>query len=229
VTELTIQEKAHEWGGHLYWEVKQLCQLGVRLEHLRRAHKIELDDALDAAGLESFVLHARSLIDFLWLSSEADVRKARARATEHGRKIVGKAPLPRDVLAEYYFVAPADWHPGAMSKLLEVTHLKAGWGIAHCSLKRLDLEEVRGWEHAQITRELAGTLIFFTRQARSHHLDQRHAMEIERECGNALAALPFRPVDRKEFVGTPVLWPATPMAAPPMRSVYSPPPGVTPR
>jgi hypothetical protein len=150
MTQRPVQERAREWGGHLVFEVEQLCRLGVRLEDLRRDGMAELHDAVDAAVLEAFILHTRSLIEFLWLSDDADVREARTEAATHGRIIVRKKPHPHDVLAEHYY-GPGQWQPGQMTLLLATAHEKSNWGVAHCSYRRLDPEDARGWEHAQIT------------------------------------------------------------------------------
>ena len=176
----TKQERAREWGGHLVFEVKQLCQLGVRLEELRRSGKVELHDAVDAAVLEAFVLHARSLIEFVWLTEDAEQRRWRKEKTDHGRKVIAKAPHANDVLAEHYYDAPAQWQPGSMSLLLASTHEKSNSGIAHCSFTRLDPEEARSGEHAQITRDLAWVLFKFSNTARNRHLKPRDATDIER-------------------------------------------------
>lgn len=219
----TKQERAREWGGNLVFEVKQLCQLGVRLEELRRSGKVELHDAVDAAVLEAFVLHARSLIEFVWLTEDAEPRRWRKEKTDHGKKIIAKAPHANDVLAEHYYDAPAQWQPGSMSLLLASTHEKSNWGIAHCSFTRLDPEEARGWEHAQITRDLAWVLFKFSNTARNRHLKPRDAMDIERECRRAFHGLPIRPDDPLQIVGTPPVQ-APWSVATPMRSVYAPKP-----
>ena len=70
------------------------------------------------------------------------------------------------MLAEYYFEPHSQWQPGSISLLLATTHQKSNWGIAHCSFKRLDPDEARGWEHAQITRDLAWMFFKFSRQGR---------------------------------------------------------------
>jgi hypothetical protein len=200
-----IQQRAREWGGHLVHEVRQLCQLGVHLERLRLDGKIELHDAVDAAALEAFVLHARSLIDFAWHSNDADVRRARQAATEHGAPTIGRAPRRDDVLAEHYFDKPSDWNPGEMTRLLAHSRAKVGWGVAHCSYTRLEPEEARGWEHGQITRDLVRALHHFMRRAERHHLDRRHSMDIGREISRALTNLPIHADDPLQAVATPWL------------------------
>jgi hypothetical protein len=51
--------------------------------------------------LEAFVLHARSLIEFLWLTEDAHERGWRKQVTDHGKNIIGKKPHDNDVLAEH--------------------------------------------------------------------------------------------------------------------------------
>jgi hypothetical protein len=198
---LTKQERASEWGGHLHWEVKQLCQLGVRLEEMRRGGKAELRDAVDVAVLEAFLLHARALIEFVWLSQDPDVRAMRAKATYFGKKIVTKAPYAHDVLAEHFFDRPEQWRPGELTHLIARTHEKSHWGIARCSYTRLDPEEARRWEHAQITRDLARPLTGFALMASSSHLQRRNAIDIGRELEWALVRLPISPEGPSQIVG----------------------------
>jgi hypothetical protein len=195
----------------------------VNLEQLRRGGKAELRGAVDAAILEAFILHARSLIEFLWCSDDPGVRAARVAAATYGQAIVRKKPHRDDVLAEHYFDPSYGWHPSPpeMSLLLATTHDKSNYGIAHCSFKRLDPEEARGWEHAEITRELAGRFVYFARHAGRAHLDQRAAIDIEGECSRALGALPIWPDDPLQIVGTPS-FAAGSVATPPLQSVYAP-------
>jgi hypothetical protein len=126
-----------------------------------------------------------------------------------------------DALAEHYFDRANEWVPGEMTYLLAVVQRKSNWGIAHCSYRRRDPEEARGWEHAEITRNLAGKLLFFSRQARYAHLDRHAADAIERECSRAFQALPVRPDDPLQIMGVPFLGPPGSVATP-MRSVYAP-------
>lgn len=213
----TIQERAREWSGHLAHEIRQLCRLGARLEEIRLDGKVELHDAIDAAVLEAFVLHARALIDFAWHSNDPDVRREREQASGYGARIITKRPLREDVLAEHYFDDPGDWKPGAMTRLLAHSRSKVGWGVAHSSYTRLEPEEARGWEYGQITRDLAGVLHHFLRRAERHHLERRHAIEIGREITRAFSRLPIYADDPLQAVATPGIAVATA----PIRSIYS--------
>ena len=218
-------QAATAWGGHLRWEVRQLCRLAIRLEELRRGGAggpVILHNAIDDAVLEAFLLHARSLVEFLWLTDDSAARADRLHGTiEEGKPILRKSPRREDVLAEHYFDAPGDWHPGSITRLLAITHNKTNWGVAHCSYRRLDLDEARGWEHAQIARDLIAVLFHFTRRAVQYHLDRSDAREIEVEMNAALEALPIRPDDPLQIVGTPPA--AHGVATPGLRSVYADP------
>jgi hypothetical protein len=186
VTQRTVQEKARDWGGHLHWEVKQLCQLGVRLEDMRRGGKAELPDAVDAAVLESFVLHARSLIEFLWHSEDPEQRRWRKskEVTDHGAGIIGKRPYTDDVLAEHYFDEPALWQPGSMSRCSRPpTRSRTGASRTARSGASIPKRLAAGSTHRSPV--ISWMFIKFSRQAQHHHLDARHAWDVERECENA--------------------------------------------
>jgi hypothetical protein len=60
-------EELRELGGHVLWHAQQLCFLAIHLEERQGGFRItRFDHELDAAALESFLIHARALADFLW-------------------------------------------------------------------------------------------------------------------------------------------------------------------
>ena len=91
--------------------------------------------ALYNAVLESFTLHARVLLDFLY----------------------AEKPKVDDVIAEDYFDTPADWLTARPKKTeqLGVIHKRVGKEVAHLTYARLDVTaEEKQWQFAQIANEM---------------------------------------------------------------------------
>ena len=90
---------------------------------------------LNNAVLESFTLHARALLDFLYADK----------------------PKVDDVIAEDYFDVPSDWlatRPNK-TKLLGVIHKRVGKEVAHLTYARLDVTaQEKQWQFAQIADDM---------------------------------------------------------------------------
>lgn len=196
------------FGPHLFWEVRQLCRLVLRLEMLREGEGFQR--AEDDAVLEAFLLHLRSLVDFVWRSHDPGVRKARMDATDNGKQLLKREPFRNDALAEHFFDDPAEWEPGPLSLLLAEAYEDINWGVAHCSYSRLTVEETRGWLHAELARELILVLARFVQDAPRRRLSAEHADDLMRELEGTLARLPSPPSMKLGFSGMPAGSVATP-------------------
>ncbi|MBZ5545556.1 MAG: hypothetical protein LAO07_18070 [Acidobacteriia bacterium] len=98
------------------------------------------DIEADNAFLESFVLHVRNLIDFLY--PPANIK-------------------PDDIIADHYIGEPAKWNqprPG-MTELLIDARKRANKLAAHLTYARLGMQ--KNWEHSKILSELWVTLQWF--------------------------------------------------------------------
>lgn len=107
---------------------------------LRRNGIVEFSDALDAAALEAFCLHARALAEFLW----RDRRSGRVRQS--------------DSLAVDWFESDT-WRPEAEPKVIADTRKRTGWGIAHISYDRLT--PTTDWDHGEIFHQVASRMALF--------------------------------------------------------------------
>jgi hypothetical protein len=115
-----------------------LHALTVRLTN--RHHR---DDAVvENALLHSFGIHARTLIDFLWMK---------------------EPKVATDVVADDYF--DDGWEPPAQSELLSKVKNRVGMEMVHLSYNRLALpEEETGWRVIPIGLEILGAFAAFAAQ-----------------------------------------------------------------
>ncbi|MCK5603499.1 hypothetical protein KAR91_16560 [Candidatus Pacearchaeota archaeon] len=93
--------------------------------------------------LESFLVHTRAIIDFLYLD---------------------KSKYDDDIFAADYFSDPDEWNKlrGTKTSLLEETKERANKMIAHISLFRLTVKpEEKGWPVGEIVREIDCLLKLF--------------------------------------------------------------------
>jgi hypothetical protein len=112
---------------HLLYEAGMLYDVTVKL--LNRHHKD--DPILENALLESFGIHSRNLIDFLWLD---------------------KPMKPTDAIASDYF---ENWKAPEMSERLSKVKDRVGKEMVHLSYNRLDVsEEEKGWQIVGIGPEI---------------------------------------------------------------------------
>lgn len=93
------------------------------------------NSVLNNAVLESFTLHARGLLDFLYATK----------------------PQSDDVIAEDFFDSPSDWaaiRPNK-TKLLMSVHKRVGKEVAHLTYERLNITaEEKQWQFGQIMIDL---------------------------------------------------------------------------
>lgn len=110
---------------HLLYEPGMLHDLTVKL--MNRHHRD--DPVVENALLESFGIHSRNLIDFLWL---------------------GRPMKDTDAIASDYVI---DWKAPAMSERLSGVKDRVGKEMVHLSYKRLDVEH-KGWQVLGIGPEI---------------------------------------------------------------------------
>jgi hypothetical protein len=104
-----------------------------------------LDQFQRNAFLETFILHARCLIDFLYLPNNTK---------------------SDDVVADHFFDNPENFHRSRpkLQSLIETQTLKprAGKEIAHLTYKRLEVTpEMKIWQVSKIHKEINGVLATF--------------------------------------------------------------------
>jgi hypothetical protein len=163
---------------HLAYEVKTLHDLTQRLievlEHDEKAGKRDLDYldlATRNAQVESFAIHARNLLDFLY--TPASVRAD-------------------DVLAEHYV---ADWRPPELTAALSAIRPRVGKEIAHLTYHRAKVQvEAKNWNYGRIWLDMATVLRKFAGEARPE-LMPTNVREPIRELTQRKNSLPQRPWD----------------------------------
>lgn len=117
-----------EMSKHLYYELIMLQGTTVHLAKKRHPFGTIEHNAL----LESFLIHSRSLIDFLYV----------------------KGQYEDDLLAAHFFNNPVEWEkirpvlPDFLKQTKERTHKK----LAHLTFTRL--EDKEGWEFIRIRKEI---------------------------------------------------------------------------
>lgn len=115
---------------HLFYEFWMFNSLAQTMSLGIFGHSV-----LNNAVLESFTLHARALLDFLY----------------------AERPRADDVIAEDYFDNPVDWLTVRPNKteLLMVIHKRVGKEVAHLTYARLDVTaQEKRWHYAQIANDL---------------------------------------------------------------------------
>jgi hypothetical protein len=143
-------DELRELSGHVLWHVRQFCRLGGHLRDRHAASAQVLDDALSAAALEAYLIHARALHDFLW----------RTRDVPKGTR----GPYKDDGLAEDYFAPdPSPLLPPSDADIGDKMR-RVGWGVAHVSYRRLHPGDAWGWDFGAIGTTLYVGLIDFARR-----------------------------------------------------------------
>jgi hypothetical protein len=130
-------EELKEASNHLHYEAWMLTSLASGL-----ASGIAGQGPVANALLESFVIHVRALMDFLY----------------------AEAPQSDDVVAEDYFANPDEWRRERplLQDLLAQAKRRAGKEIAHLTYARLDVTpETKPWPFIQIAEEITAVLNVF--------------------------------------------------------------------
>src|SRR4051812_46472333 len=102
---------------HVFWHLRQVLRLAAYLEDCRRDGRDVMEDELDAAALEAFLVSARALVEFFW---------GDRRTRKDGTRV-----YPDDARAADWFAADLEsWTPGEIPDELEPVSERVGWGVA---------------------------------------------------------------------------------------------------
>lgn len=193
MTEVRTDEDFVAQAGHAYWGLRQVLDLGAHLETLRRDGRVILSDAVDAAALEAFLVHARALTEFFW--------------GQHKIRRDGTRVYPDDARAADWFGPRTErWAPGPMPESLRDLLDRVGFGVAHLSFRRIDGES--RWEHLDVAHHLASRFYEFASTAPKDRLPDHFERTVyEKVMGYRAAVMERAPFDRlrnpPQPVGTP--------------------------
>lgn len=142
VSSLRSKEQLNAAESHLDYEYSMLVSVAQAM-----ASGIAQNGWLTNALLESFVIHLRSLIDFLYPppSAKAD-----------------------DVLSTHYFSDPTEWERvrPPLSERLRIGRARAHKEIAHLTYARLAVTpETKPWEFLELAREVHALMLKFKQAA----------------------------------------------------------------
>lgn len=132
---------------HLEYEARMLIATAQGL-----ASGVAAGSAIGNALVESFALHARNLIDFLW---------PEGAKTDH-------------VMAEDYFEDPSTWKKlrPPLSTLLKDSRIRAHKEIAHLSYDRLRVDEAnKAWRFVEIATEILSAFRLFQNRLPAKYLE----------------------------------------------------------
>lgn len=110
------------------------------------------------ALLESFVIHVRAIMDFLYADR----------------------PQPDDVIAEDFFGSPDQWKKirPALSSSLSQAKRRAGKEVAHLTYARLDVTpETKPWRFIDIAKEIAAVIDVFLKNVPKEKLGSKWETE----------------------------------------------------
>ena len=129
--EQRTEEELRKASDHLFYEFGMFTELARML-----GAGILKEQAIKNAALESFTIHARALLDFLYSK---------------------KDPRRDDVIAEDFFEDPLTWtnsRPDKSERVKDV-HERVGKEVAHLSYRRQEVTpETKPWYFAAIAEEI---------------------------------------------------------------------------
>ena len=149
---------------HVLWEFRQLMRLATHLYDRRHVGIVTMVEPLDAAALESFCLHARALVEFLWRDRAHDSRLGKNDA----------------VAGDWFDTGSWRYEPTLPPEVREVRR-RTGFALAHISYKRINPNEVWGWDHVGIAHRIASRFYTFASDAPAERVDPRFYDEATRE------------------------------------------------
>jgi hypothetical protein len=139
-------KELQEASNHLYYEVWMLASLAQAM-----ASGIANNGWLKNALLESFVIHVRGVLDFIY----------------------NDTPQPDDVAAQDYFPSAEAWlniRP-QLSELLRTAKGRAGKEIAHLTYARLDVTpDTKPWPFVEIAKEVNVVISVFLKNVTIENL-----------------------------------------------------------
>ena len=124
------QKKLRAASGHLHYEIWMLTSLARGM-----ASGITGEGVINNAFLESFTIHARGLLDFLY----------------------AEKPKQDDVIADDFFPTSQKWKEVRPEKteVLEKVHKRVGKEVAHLTYARQDVTpEMKKWPFLQIANDI---------------------------------------------------------------------------
>lgn len=136
---IRTEQELQEASDHLHYEIWMLTSLAHGI-----ASGIAGQGPIANALLESFVIHVRGLMNFLY----------------------NQSPQPDDVVAQDYFSPTDEWEwrniRPALSELLRQAKRRAGKEVAHLTYARLDVTpETKPWPIIQIANEISAVINVF--------------------------------------------------------------------
>ncbi len=138
-----------EASNHLHYEVWMLSSLANGI-----ASGIPGQGPIANALLESFVIHVRAIMDFLYADN----------------------PQADDVIAEDFFGDPEQWKKTrpALSQSLSQAKRRAGKEVAHLTYARLDVTpETKPWSFVQIANEISTVMNVFLQNVPKDKMDSQ--------------------------------------------------------
>lgn len=158
-------EQLQTASSHLHYEVQMLHECARRLSELRNSdEEISLDDkTLENALIESFLIHARVLIDFFYVKSRLEANpNTNIRSS--------------DVIAEDFLEKPNNWWSICPEKSpeLEEVNPKVGKQVAHLTYDRSYIT-VKGkkWDIGRIYYALVDVIFVFIENVDRKYLDPK--------------------------------------------------------
>ncbi len=143
------EKELKEASDHLHYEIWMLTSLAHGI-----GSGIAGQGPIANALLESFVVHVRVLMDFLY----------------------NENPKPDDVIAEDYFETTDEWkrlRPN-LSESLKNAKRRAGKEVAHLTYARLDVTpETKPWRFVDISNEIVAVLNIFLENVPKSKLGMR--------------------------------------------------------
>jgi hypothetical protein len=123
---------------HLFYEVVMFRSLA----EVMASGRFQNDNLINSAVLESFMIHVRILLDFLYADN----------------------PKSDDVIAEDFFYTPNTWVTKRYEKseLIKTVHKRVGKEIAHLTYERLKQTlETKKWKYIDIANEVVDLINLF--------------------------------------------------------------------
>lgn len=146
-------EELQESSNHLFYEVWMFTSLANGL-----ASGIAGQGPIANALLESFVIHVRAIMDFLYADR----------------------PQTDDVIAEDFFASPEQWTKirPALSEFLSQAKRRAGKEVAHLTYARLDVTpETKPWRFIEIAKEIMAVMDIFLKNVPKEQLGSKWKTE----------------------------------------------------
>ena len=147
-------EELHRVSEHLQYEISMLQSMANGI-----ASGVAGQGPIANALIESFVIHVRNMLDFLYAED----------------------PRPDDVIAEDFFDTREQWTKDrpALSQLLSGVKWRAGKEVAHLTYARLDVTPIgKPWRFVEIANEIAAVISMFSDKVPRHKISGKTSTAI---------------------------------------------------